>query len=222
MRSRSLFGPVGGLAAPLRPAPPSRSVKSEEPFDMHDHRTRHSERIAAAARRRGGRRSGAWRRTRPRKAQGRRDASRSSPTSSRMSAATASRSRRWSGRTATPTSIRRRRPMPRRSPRPRLVVINGLGFEGWIERLVKASGTKAPIVVATKGVKPRKMEGRPRSRSHATATSIRMPGSRSPTRRSTSPISATPWSSADPAGKAGYEANASGLSRQARRARQAR
>jgi zinc/manganese transport system substrate-binding protein len=40
----------------------------------------------------------------------------------------------------------------------KVVFINGLGFEGWITRLVKASGTKAPVVVATKGVKPRKME----------------------------------------------------------------
>jgi len=40
----------------------------------------------------------------------------------------------------------------------RLVFANGLGFEGWIDRLVKASGTKAPTVVATKGVKPRKAE----------------------------------------------------------------
>ena len=39
------------------------------------------------------------------------------------------------------------------------VVTNGLGFEGWIARLVKASGTKAPIVVASKGVKARKAEG---------------------------------------------------------------
>jgi zinc/manganese transport system substrate-binding protein len=37
----------------------------------------------------------------------------------------------------------------------KLVFVNGLGFEGWIERLVKASGTKAPIIVATKGIKPR-------------------------------------------------------------------
>jgi zinc/manganese transport system substrate-binding protein len=36
-----------------------------------------------------------------------------------------------------------------------IVFVNGLGFEGWLERLVKASGTKAPIVVATKGIKPR-------------------------------------------------------------------
>src|SRR3981081_3062942 len=37
----------------------------------------------------------------------------------------------------------------------KLVFVNGLGFEGWLERLVKASGTKAPIIVATKGIKPR-------------------------------------------------------------------
>ncbi|MDP2357787.1 MAG: metal ABC transporter substrate-binding protein [Beijerinckiaceae bacterium] len=35
----------------------------------------------------------------------------------------------------------------------RLVVQNGLGFEGWIGRLIKASNTKARIVVATRGVK---------------------------------------------------------------------
>ena len=33
-----------------------------------------------------------------------------------------------------------------------LVVINGLGFEGWIERLIRASGTKAPIVTASTGI----------------------------------------------------------------------
>jgi zinc/manganese transport system substrate-binding protein len=35
-----------------------------------------------------------------------------------------------------------------------VVFVNGLGFEGWLDRLVKASGTKAPIVVATAGIKP--------------------------------------------------------------------
>ncbi|MCK0208218.1 metal ABC transporter substrate-binding protein [Starkeya koreensis] len=39
------------------------------------------------------------------------------------------------------------------------VFVNGLGFEGWIDRLVKASGTKAEIVVATKGITPRAMAG---------------------------------------------------------------
>jgi zinc/manganese transport system substrate-binding protein len=44
----------------------------------------------------------------------------------------------------------------------RLIVVNGLGLEGWIDRLIKASGTKAPVVVATQGLKPQKMreEGR--------------------------------------------------------------
>lgn len=41
----------------------------------------------------------------------------------------------------------------------RVVFANGLGFEGWMARLVKASGTKAPTVVASKGVKPRKAAG---------------------------------------------------------------
>jgi len=36
-----------------------------------------------------------------------------------------------------------------------LVLVNGLGFEGWLDRLVKASGTKAPIVITTKGITPR-------------------------------------------------------------------
>lgn len=34
----------------------------------------------------------------------------------------------------------------------RLVVINGLGLEGWMTRLVKAAGSKAPTVTATQGV----------------------------------------------------------------------
>jgi zinc/manganese transport system substrate-binding protein len=41
----------------------------------------------------------------------------------------------------------------------KLVFVNGLGFEGWLERLVKASGTKAPIVVATYGIKPLERSG---------------------------------------------------------------
>ena len=40
----------------------------------------------------------------------------------------------------------------------KVIFANGLGFEGWIERLVKASGTKATRVVASTGIKQRKME----------------------------------------------------------------
>jgi zinc/manganese transport system substrate-binding protein len=40
----------------------------------------------------------------------------------------------------------------------KVVFINGLGFEGWMERLAKASGTKAPQIVATKGIVSHQME----------------------------------------------------------------
>jgi len=39
----------------------------------------------------------------------------------------------------------------------RLVVVNGLGFEGWLDRLAHAAGYKGTIVVASNGVKPREM-----------------------------------------------------------------
>jgi zinc/manganese transport system substrate-binding protein len=37
----------------------------------------------------------------------------------------------------------------------RLVIINGLGLEGWLPRLVQSSGGKAAIVTATSGIAPR-------------------------------------------------------------------
>jgi zinc/manganese transport system substrate-binding protein len=39
----------------------------------------------------------------------------------------------------------------------KLVIINGLGLEGWLPRLVQSSGSKAAIVVATSGIAPRKL-----------------------------------------------------------------
>jgi zinc/manganese transport system substrate-binding protein len=39
----------------------------------------------------------------------------------------------------------------------KLVVINGLGLEGWLPRLLQSSGSKAPILVATKGIAPLKL-----------------------------------------------------------------
>lgn len=38
-----------------------------------------------------------------------------------------------------------------------VVIVNGLGFEGWIERLTEASGYKGPVIVASKGITPREM-----------------------------------------------------------------
>ena len=39
----------------------------------------------------------------------------------------------------------------------KLVIINGLGLEGWLPRLVQSSGSKAVIVAATNGIAPLKI-----------------------------------------------------------------
>ena len=39
----------------------------------------------------------------------------------------------------------------------RLVVVNGLGFEGWLERLTRSANYKGEIVVASKGIATREM-----------------------------------------------------------------
>src|SRR3979490_2958649 len=39
----------------------------------------------------------------------------------------------------------------------KLVIINGLGLEGWLPRLVQSSGSKAAIVTASNGIAPRKL-----------------------------------------------------------------
>jgi zinc/manganese transport system substrate-binding protein len=39
----------------------------------------------------------------------------------------------------------------------KLLIINGLGLEGWLPRLLQASGGKAPIIIATKGIAPLKL-----------------------------------------------------------------
>ena len=39
-----------------------------------------------------------------------------------------------------------------------VVFVNGLGFEGWMERLIQASGYKGPLVVASRGVQWRTMD----------------------------------------------------------------
>jgi hypothetical protein len=38
-----------------------------------------------------------------------------------------------------------------------VVIVNGLGFEGWLDRLTQASGYKGPVIVATKGIEPLEM-----------------------------------------------------------------
>jgi len=38
----------------------------------------------------------------------------------------------------------------------KLLIVNGLGLEGWLPRLLQSSGSKAPIVIATDGIAPLK------------------------------------------------------------------
>ncbi len=39
----------------------------------------------------------------------------------------------------------------------KIVFVNGLGFEGWMDRLIKSASFKGPVVVASKGIKPLSM-----------------------------------------------------------------
>jgi zinc/manganese transport system substrate-binding protein len=84
-----------------------------------------------------------------------------------------------------------------------IVFVNGLGFEGWLDRLVTASGTKAPIIVATNGVKPRETgdHGHGRTDPHAWQSVANAKIYVSNIRDA--------LIAADPASKASYEANAS-------------
>jgi len=85
-----------------------------------------------------------------------------------------------------------------------VVITNGLGFEGWMARLVRASGSKASPVVATKGIKPRKQaahgHGHDDSDPHAWQSVANA-------KTYVANIRAA-LIAADPAGKAAYEANA--------------
>ena len=47
-----------------------------------------------------------------------------------------------------------------------LIFINGLGFEGWMTRLIKAAGSRANAVTATAGVKPLRMDDQKDGHSH--------------------------------------------------------
>ncbi len=92
----------------------------------------------------------------------------------------------------------------------RVVVANGLSFEGWIDRLIKASGTKAMVVVATAGVSPladKHRHDRKHGHGHRQAVDPHawqsVPNARIYVTNIRNALIA-----ADPAGRAVYEANA--------------
>lgn len=51
----------------------------------------------------------------------------------------------------------------------KLLVVNGLGFEGWMSRLAEASSYTGPVTVASEGVKPREMAEEEDHHDHAEA-----------------------------------------------------
>jgi zinc/manganese transport system substrate-binding protein len=88
----------------------------------------------------------------------------------------------------------------------KVVVMNGLGFEGWMARLVRASGTKASPAVATKGIKPRRQPSHGHSHGHDD-TDPHAWQSVANAKIYVANIRAA-LIAADPAGKATYETNA--------------
>src|SRR5258708_16937762 len=48
----------------------------------------------------------------------------------------------------------------------KILVVNGLGLEGWMSRLQKSSSFKGQVVTATKGIKTRQMEEEEHGKTH--------------------------------------------------------
>jgi zinc/manganese transport system substrate-binding protein len=92
----------------------------------------------------------------------------------------------------------------------KLVVVNGLKFEGWIDRLIKASGTKAPVVVATKSIKPLKTQEDNHKHGHSHDHGVFDPHAWQDVRNARVYVTniRDALIAADPDGRAVYEANA--------------
>ena len=95
----------------------------------------------------------------------------------------------------------------------RLVLVNGLHFEGWLPRLVKSSGTKATMATATKGIAPLEANDDHDDKgkgSHAHAHGHDDPHAWQSVANAKIYVAniRDALSAADPAGKASYEANA--------------
>ena len=89
----------------------------------------------------------------------------------------------------------------------KVVFVNGLGFEGWITRLIKASGSKAPTVTVSKGITTRQMEDEDHGHGHK----VTDPHAWQSVANAKIYIAniRDGLSAADPAGKSVYDANTS-------------
>lgn len=95
----------------------------------------------------------------------------------------------------------------------KLVLVNGLHFEGWLPRLVKSSGTKATMATATKGITPLEADDDHDDKAmggHAHAHGHDDPHAWQSVANAKIYVAniRDALSAADPAGKASYEANA--------------
>lgn len=102
----------------------------------------------------------------------------------------------------------------------RVVVRNGLGFDGWMDRLVRSAGFRGPVVTATQGITPRSMAAH--AHSHGHGGTERRPSHSAGPRTVPDPHAwqdlrlaqaylrniAAALAAADPAGEASYRANA--------------
>lgn len=104
----------------------------------------------------------------------------------------------------------------RRLARAKVVFVNGLGFEGWIDRLVKAAGYRGEVVVASRGITPLpasdQTDRHPPGRRDAHAEGVD-PHAWQDLRNATHYLRniAAALSAVDPAGKGEYEGNADRL-----------
>ncbi|RJF70502.1 metal ABC transporter substrate-binding protein [Rhodopseudomonas palustris] len=92
----------------------------------------------------------------------------------------------------------------------RLVVVNGLGLEGWLPRLVQSSGGKATIVTVTKGIKTRDADkdGEPHGHDHGDEHTDPHAWQSVPNAKIYVANIRDALIAADPAGEASYKANA--------------
>jgi zinc/manganese transport system substrate-binding protein len=88
-----------------------------------------------------------------------------------------------------------------------VIFANGMGFEGWIPRLLKASGSKAPVVTASTGVKPVKAAAHGHGHDHGSSADPHAWQSVANAKLYVANIR-DGLIKADAAGKASYEANA--------------
>ena len=87
-----------------------------------------------------------------------------------------------------------------------LVVANGLGFDPWLERLVRSAGYRGELIIASQGIQPLETPGGGQADSHAELDPHAWQDV-AQTRRYVATLTAA-LSAADPAGAAGYRSAA--------------